>query len=120
MITSMNRLNIHDPAVFSEALRTIYRADCKRSRSARPINRAEKMTLKNIYQNKRICASFDNNLPRAIRDDVQNFIVNLKREGYIMRRLPSININPKDLQKIRKIKKDKKQALNQLGEYFEI
>jgi hypothetical protein len=49
MITSMNRLNVYDKAVFAEALRQIYRADCKRSRSARPINRVEKMTLKNIY-----------------------------------------------------------------------
>ena len=49
MITSMNRLNVNDKAVFAEALRQIYRTDCKRSRSAIPINRAEKMTLKNIY-----------------------------------------------------------------------
>ena len=71
LITSMNRINVHDKAVFADALKQIYRGECKRSRSARLINRAEKMTLKNIYKNQRICASFDNNLPRAIRDDVQ-------------------------------------------------
>jgi hypothetical protein len=71
LIASMNRLNINDPAVFAEALRSIYRADCKRSRSARPLNRVEKMTLKDIYRNRKLCASFDNNLPKAVRNDLE-------------------------------------------------
>jgi hypothetical protein len=63
-------IHIHDPALFSEALLQIYRSDCRRSLSERPVNRVKKMTLKNIYRNRRIYASHDNNLPGAIRDDI--------------------------------------------------
>jgi hypothetical protein len=70
LISSMKPLNVNERALFYEALQTIYRRDCRRSRSQRPINRVEKITLKNIYQNRRVYASFDNNLPLAIRDDL--------------------------------------------------
>lgn len=119
MITSMNRLNVHDRAMFLDALKQIFRADYKRSRSARLQTHAEKMTLKDIYRDRKMCASHDNNLPRAIKDDIDQFVASLRREGYIMKRLPSVNINPKDLQKIRRKRREKKLALNKLGDFFD-
>ena len=112
LISSLNRLNVHEGALFSDALKHIYRMENKKARSERPKNRVEKMTLKDVYKNKRVNASFDNNLPAAVRQDLQQFVDNLRKEGFVMRRIPTIDIYPKDRQKLRKERIKKKMILN--------
>jgi len=54
------------------------------------------LTLK---KGKRLHASYDNNLPGLISNDLLNYIQNLKNEGLLLKRLPSVDLDPPDLQK---------------------
>ena len=68
----------------------------------------EKMTLKNVCHNslmkggtlegklRRAHASFDNNMPLAVRNDVNTYVQKMRAEGYFLRRMPSVDLLPPD------------------------
>ena len=92
-----------------------------------PGTRVEKMTLKDVCPNafigpgsklKRAHASFDNNMPLAVRNDVDAYVQKVRAEGYFLRRMPSVDLLPIDLERRRTDKEKKKQALGELNQYF--
>lgn len=72
--------------------------ELKRSRSAQPINRVEKMTLKHLYKSKflqkmnRMHASLSNNLVLKVRKEITDYVENVEGLGFIFRRVPSIDL----------------------------
>lgn len=80
------------------ALKDFIKIEFKRSHSQKPINRIEKWTLKNIYPNRRMQrigrmnASLENNLPKAVREDVNDYETKMRAKGFLIRRIPSIDL----------------------------
>ena len=45
---------------------------------------------------RRAHASHDNNMPLAVRNDVNAYVQKMKAEGYFLRRMPSVDLLPPD------------------------
>ena len=79
----------------------------KKSQSHRINNKVMKITSKNIYlhkdftlkRGKMLHASYKNNMLGDLIQDLDDYTKKLKEEGYILRRIPSIDIDPVDRQR---------------------
>jgi len=84
------------------ALEDLLVRELKRSRSAEPPNRVEKMTLKNLYRDRnlqrlnRMHASLNNNLVKKVKTEIDDYVQSLNEQGLILRRIPTIDILPVD------------------------
>ena len=64
------------------------------------------MTLKNQFPNNymfrmnRLHASCENNLPKMLKADIQDFQNKVEGKGYLLRRIPTIDIYPSDKEKV--------------------
>lgn len=110
---------------FSELERLFGEIDEPLIHTQRPINRVRKMTLKNQFPNNfmfkknRLHASCDNNLPGALKNEIQQFQSKVEERGYILRRIPTIDILPPDKQKILKERKYRKQVFDSVANHFD-
>lgn len=84
------------------ALQDFLMKELKRSRSWEPPNRVEKMTLKNLYRDKhlqktnRMHASLNNNLTLQVKNEINEYVQEVEAKGYIVRRIPSVELMPHD------------------------
>jgi hypothetical protein len=104
-------VDVLHPRMLKHAIKDIKRNNAKRSRSEIPKTSVLKMTFKNLYLNKKLRklnymhASVDRNLPKLVREDIQNFIDKVTTEGFIFRRVPSVNLTPLDKERVELDKK---------------
>ena len=89
-------------------------------------NKATKITLKNIYlehdfslrKGMHLHASFRNNIPGDLIQDLDEYTRKLKEEGYILLRVPSINIDPVDKQRQQRAKTRQLRVFNKLSKFY--
>ena len=89
-----------------------------------PINRVAKLRLMHLYPNKKLQkinhmhASLDKNLPELVRNQISAFAKKLKSNGYLFRRVPSINLQPVDVERAQLEGVKKAAILKQAADFF--
>lgn len=65
-------------------------------------------------------ASFDNNMPYALRKDLNDYIKQLQTEGLQLKKMPDVEIYPTDRELIEKGNKRVQQAYREIAKKFRI
>ena len=53
-----------------------------------------------MFRMNRLHASCENNLPKMLKADIQDFQNKVEGKGYLLRRIPTIDIYPSDKEKV--------------------
>ena len=83
--------------------------------------------MKNIYLDRdfnlkkgiNLHASFRNNIPGDLIQDLDDYTKKLKQAGYILMRVPSINIDPVDRQRQLRAKSRQQRVFDKLSKFYE-
>ena len=67
----------------------------------------------------RIHASHGNNLLGDVKDEVNQYVHDMTIKGFLVRRIPTVDILPTDTQRVRNIEKHKQLQLKKLGKNFD-
>lgn len=97
----------------------------RRSQSAMITSRIGKMTIGSLYKSKKLKkvnyfhASYENDLPRFLKEEVNQLVMKVQEKGKLLKRIPSVDLMPMDREKEEQIRDKQVHVLSRIKSYFD-
>ena len=83
------------------------------------------MTMGSLYKNKNLRkvnyfhASYENDLPRFLKEEVNQLVAKMQEKGKQLKRMPSVDLLPRDREKEERLREKQMTVLNRIKSYFD-